>query len=439
VVIRPVSCRCRGLNLLARRVPVPATLTHRPPVHLSRMNPEPVRIPSYPALLGICCSVVLGCYFGTYMRFPVVPLYARSLGADTVMVGLINGAFLLSAGALSLPLGLISGRLGMKRLAGVGLLLLAASSFLLSVSSTPHQLIWIYLFSGAGLAAFGPTLMSYVAGFAPPTHLGRAYGWYTTALYVGMSLGPGVGGFVTDLWGFSAVFFLSGLSIFLVFWVMYFFLPRARHVLPVSPPKPAIGMATIRAVCKNLPLLGSWLATGGGCFGLGIFITYLPLHAHNQGLTYGQIGLVFAIQGVMNALSRLPFGHLSDRVKHRSLLVAWGLLGIAASLAGYGVSRRPLHFDLCAIFLGVSMGLAFTSVAALTVETAPPELRGLAMGGYNSAIYLGMMVSAAGMGPIIKLIGFVDGFLLTTLITILITGISYLLMRRFSPPAASSR
>ena len=402
------------------------------------MPPEPFPTPRYATLLLICCAVVLGCYFGTYMRFPVVPLYARSLGAGTVLIGVINAAFLLSAGALSLPLGLIVHRLGMKLLAGVGLLLLAASSFLLAVSSSPHQLIWIYLFSGAGLAAFGPTSMSYVAGISPPTHLGRSYGWYTTALYVGMSLGPGAGGFVAEAWGFSLVFILSGLSIFATFWVLFFFLPRARQVMPLRPRQPAMGRAVIREVSKNLPLLGSWLATGGGCFGLGVFITYLPLHAHEQGLTYGQIGLVFAVQGLMNAVSRLPFGHLSDRVKHRSLLVVWGLLGVAVSLAGYGLSRRPLHFILCAVVMGLGMGLAFTSVAALCVETVPPEHRGVAMGGYNSAIYLSMMVSAAGLGPIIGLVGFKDGFLLTTLITLLIIGISFLLMKGFSPPRTRS-
>ena len=44
------------------------------------------------------------------------------------------------------------------------------------------------------------------------------------------------------------------------------------------------------------------------------------------------------------------------------------------------------------------------------------------MGGYNSAIYLGMMVSAAGLGLIIGLTGYKDGFLLTTLITVLLPG-----------------
>jgi DHA1 family multidrug resistance protein-like MFS transporter len=321
----------------------------------------------------------------------------------------------------------------------VGLLILAASSFLLAVSSTPHQLIWIYLFSGAGLAAFGPTTMSYVAGISPPTHLGRSYGWYTTAIYAGMSLGPGAGGLVAEAGGFPLVFILSGLSIFATFWVMFFFLPRARHVMPVSPRPLAVGKALIREVGRNLPLMGSWLATAGGCFGLGVFITYLPLHAHEQGLTYGQIGLVFAVQGLVNAVSRLPFGHLSDRVKHRSLLVVWGLLGVAASLVGYGLSRRPLHFILSAAAMGIGMGLTFTSVAALCVEAVSPEQRGVAMGGYNSAIYLGMMVSAAGLGPIIGHIGFQDGFLLTTLITLLITGIAFLLMRKFSPsPAGAS-
>jgi MFS family permease len=398
------------------------------------MNSEPVRIPSYPALLLICCAVVLGCYFGTYMRFPVVPLYAQSLGADTVMVGLINGAFLLSAGTLSLPLGMLSGRIGMKRLAGLGLLMLAASSFLLAVSRSPHQLIWIYLFSGAGLAAFGPTMMSYVAGFSPPTHLGRAYGWYTTALYVGMSLGPGAGGIVAEAWGFPLVFLLSGLSILLFYFINLIYLPRARHVLPASPPEPRLNRAALRMVCRNLPLLGSWLATAGGCFGLGVFITFLPLHAHDQGLSYAQIGFVYAMQGAVNAASRLPCGHLSDRVKHRSLLVVWGLLGIAASLAGYGLSRRPLHFMLSAALMGLSMGLTFTSVAALSLETAPPEFRGLAMGGYNAAIYLGMMISAVGLGPVIGRVGFTNGFLVTMAITVLITGGSYLLMKKFSPP-----
>jgi DHA1 family multidrug resistance protein-like MFS transporter len=92
---------------------------------------------------------------------------------------------------------------------------------------------------------------------------------------------------------------------------------------------------------------------------------------------------------------------------------------------------------LWAVAMGMTMGLTFTSVAALTVETVPPEFRGLTMGGYNSAIYLSMMVSSAALGPIIGLTGFRHGFLVTMGITLLLTGMAQLLMKGFSPSRQS--
>ncbi len=400
------------------------------------MRSDAAKTPTYPTLLLICCVVVLGCYFGTYMRLPVVPLFARSLGADTVRIGIINGSFLFTAGALSLPLGVLSDRLGVKLLISLGLLILAGSSFLLAWCRTPEQLIWIYLISGVGLAAVGPTIMAFVANFSPPTHLGRSYGWYTAALYTGMSLGPAVGGFVAGGLGFPPVFLISGFSFFLAFGVVCFFLPRARQVLAPPPQKPPINLAVFRGLLKNHSMMGCWLATLGGCFGFGMVVTYLPLYAQNQGLTYGQIGLVFMVQGVFNVICRLPFGHLSDRAANRSNLVVLGLVGMALSLAAFGLSSRPFHFYLGATAMGISMGLAFTSIGAITAETSPPDFRGLAMGGYNASIYLGMMLGSAVMGPVLRVLGFAETLYITTLISLGITGVFYLLMRnapRFKP------
>jgi DHA1 family multidrug resistance protein-like MFS transporter len=393
---------------------------------------QPSPAPSYSTLLWLCCAIVFGCYLGAYMRLPVVPLFARSLGADTFQVGLINSAFFLTAGLLSFPLGLISDRLGYKLLSSLGLLILASSSFLLYFSQTPGELVWIHLFSGIGLAAFGPTIMAFVADFSPLTHLGRSYGWYTTALYTGMSLGPAAGGFVAQGWGFLKLFLASGVIILATFWLLALFLPRPRF-MPAGSAGVTKSIPTLsRELLGNHPLLGSWLATLGGCFGLGMFITFVPLHAHNQGLTIWQIGLVFSGQGLVNALSRIPFGHLSDRVRRRQGLVVAGLLGLAVSLAGFGFSRSLGHFLLSAVALGCSMGLAFTSIGALIAETVPPESRGLAMGGYNSCIYLGMMLSSALMGALIRHIGFTNGFLLSALLNFLLIAWFHHLLRGFS-------
>ncbi len=74
-----------------------------------------------------------------------------------------------------------------------GRLLLTACSisfvcFLSSYMRIP--IVPMYLLFGVGLSAFSTTLMSYVADVTPPEMLVQAYGWYTMALYGGMTLGP---------------------------------------------------------------------------------------------------------------------------------------------------------------------------------------------------------------------------------------------------------
>jgi len=386
---------------------------------------------SYVSLLFICCGVAFCGYLGSNMRLPVVPLYAKSIGADTVQVGIINSAFLLIAGIMSLPMGILSDRFGRKLFVSLGLIVLSVTSFLLYFSKTPMQLMWIYLFFGAGLAAFGPTMMSFVADFSPSTHLGRSYGWYTTALYTSMSLGPAIGGFVAQQRGFLQVFLISGTIIFLTFWVAVLFLPPTHLIIAHRPEKPNPSII-VRELLKNRPLLSCWLVTLGGCFALGMFITFLPLHAQNQSLTVWQIGLVFAAQGLSNALSRIPFGYPSDKVANRSTLVVIGLIGFSASMAGFAISKTTIHFVTFAVAFGTSMGLAFTSVGALIAEVVPFESRGLAMGGYNTCIYFGMMLSSASMGAIIRKIGFEYGFLITAVINLILVGFFYLLMKEFS-------
>jgi MFS family permease len=82
--------------------------------------------------------------------------------------------------------------------------------------------------------------------------------------------------------------------------------------------------------------------TLGGCFGFGVFLTFLPLYIASLGMDAGHVGLVFAAQALANALSRIPFGRLSDRITDRVTLVIGGLLGLATALAltGYSLLLR---------------------------------------------------------------------------------------------------
>ncbi len=388
---------------------------------------QPDNAGSHAHLLTACCGIAFLCYLGSYMRLPVVPLYAKTLGADAVMVGLINSAFFLVAAFLSFPLGMISDRVGRKLLASTGLVILSGSSFLLCLCKTPVQIMSVYFLFGAGLAAFGPTMMSFVADMSLPSHLGRSYGWYTTVLYGAMSLGPAAGGALAQHLGFQTVFMASGVCIFITFWLLRFLIPSPRRIRSAVSPRNLF--SGVKECFGNRRLVACWGATIGGCFGLGMFITFLPLDAQEHGLSIGKIGLVFCVQGIANALSRIPFGHLSDRVARRENLITVGTVGFAVAMVGFGLSSGLPGFLFFGAALGISMGISFTSIGALMAEVVPPWARGLAMGGYNTGIYLGMMLSSACMGSVIHAIGFEWAFFVTALVNLAIALVFHVIAR----------
>lgn len=363
-------------------------------------------------LLLTACIISFVCFIGSYMRIPIVPLFATSLGADTVQVGMINSAFMLMAGSLSIPSGLISDRLGRRLPLLGGMALLAGSSFLLYWSSSPLQMAGIYLLFGVGLSAFSPTLMSYVADVTPPEVLGQAYGWYTMAMYGGMTLGPAAGGFLGTALGLRPVFLVAGGLIFAMFCAALLFLPShpAHHrANRASPPI----IPVLKSLMGNRPLVACLVATLTGCFGFGMFVTFMPLYIRSLGMNTGAVGFVFATQALANAISRLPAGRLYDRVEDRSLLVTGGLAVFALALAAFGLCRSVVSLMAAAAVMGVSMGVAFTVVCALIADVVPREMRGLAMGCYNTSVYAGMMLCSAGMGMIIRGEGFRAGFFLS--------------------------
>ncbi len=363
-------------------------------------------------LLLTACIISFFSFLGSYMRIPIVPLFAQSLGADTVEVGMINAAFMVMAGALSIPSGLVSDRLGRRVPLLGGMALLAGSSLLLYWCNSPLQMAAVYLLFGVGLSAFSPTLMSYVADITPPEVLGQAYGWYTMALYGGMTIGPAAGGFLSTAVGLRPVFLVAGGLIFAMLCLALVALPSpdrqrcGRNGTPCPPIAPIL-----KGLFKNQRLVACLLATVGGCLGFGMFVTFMPLYISSLGMHTQEIGFVFATQALANALSRLPSGRLCDRVADRSLLVTGGLTVFGLSMAAFGLCHSVLTLVATAALMGLSMGTAFTVICALIADVVPREMRGLAMGCYNTSVYAGMMLCSLGIGPIIKAHGFRPAFL----------------------------
>jgi MFS family permease len=354
----------------------------------------------------LLCLIGFAAFFSSYLRIPVMPLFAATLGAGPAQVGTINGAFMLTAGLLSIPAGLLADRTGRKLPIIAGVAATALSSLLVPQCHLPGQMAAAYILFGAGLAAFAPGMLSLVADVMPPQRLGQAYGWYTTAIYIAMTLGPATGGYLAKALGLREVFFVSGGLLAAVALL-------TMMVLPEGPPRHRTDLhSALSASCtllRNRRLLACLLATAGSCIGFGVFLTFLPLYAAGHGYDPAQVGLVFAAQAVTNVVGRVPIGGLADRVD-RLRLVAFGLICLAAALAVLGQVAPLTQLMGCAVVMGVGMALTFTAIGALIAELVPAVQRGLAMGMYNSCIYLGMMSGSTVMGIALKRVGYPLGF-----------------------------
>jgi MFS family permease len=350
----------------------------------------------------LLCLIGFATFFSSYLRIPVMPLFAAKLGAGPAQVGAINGAFMLTAGLLSIPAGLLADRTGRKLPIISGLAATAASSLLVTQCHQPGQMAAAYILFGAGLAAFAPGMLSLVADVMPSDRLGQAYGWYTTATYIAMTLGPASGGYLAGELGFRQVFAVSGSLLVAVALL-------ALLVLPEGPPRHKTDLYAILAgsfaLLHNLRLLACLLATAGSCIGFGVFLTFLPLYGSLHGYGPAQVGLVFAAQAVTNVVGRIPIGNLADRFDRR-WIVAAGLVCLTVALVVLGQVIQLSQMLGCAVVMGVGMALTFTTIGAMIADQTPALQRGLAMGMYNSCIYLGMMCGSTIMGIALKRIGY---------------------------------
>jgi MFS transporter, DHA1 family, multidrug resistance protein len=372
----------------------------------------------------VLCLIGAATFFSSYLRMPVLPLFAATLGAGPAQVGLINGAFMVTAGILSIPAGLLVDRLGRTRPVIGGIVATAVSSLLVTQCSSPLQLAAAYLLFGAGLAAFAPAMLSLVADIVPSDRLGRAYGWYTTAIYVAMTLGPATGGYLAKTVGLRNVFFVSGSMLAIMALLALLTLPRtaARHKTELHA-----ALAASLTLLHNRPLRACLLATAGSCIGFGLFLTFLPLFAASHGLDPGHVGLVFAAQAITNVVGRVPIGMIADRVDRR-LLVAVGLFCLAIALPALGQATQLTVMVICAVGMGVGMAFTFTAISALIVEQVPTLQRGLAMG----------MAGSTAMGIAFKWVDYPTGFAAAGVIALLTMLLFLLLFRNSSTDTVRS-
>jgi MFS transporter, DHA1 family, multidrug resistance protein len=286
-----------------------------------------------PALL-LLAAMVFVVQVGVAVMLPLLPLYARSLGASPTVLGLVTSVFAVTNAGGQFLTGFLSERLAMRRVLAAGIGSYAIANFLIAGAASAGALIFF-----RGLAGLGGGVMIvgerlYLTQLVDASRLAFANGVLSAAGSAGSVLGPALGGLLATLGDLRTPFLLVGVTSLLAT-IGALFLPRpkaelggdapgqevAAAVAP-EPQREASGEIVGHAVSDRRQLFVLLLAQIGLMSSFGAFITtYGPFAQERLGWNTAEIGLVFAVFGLGAILFGPWLGRQADRFGRRNVAV----------------------------------------------------------------------------------------------------------------------
>jgi EmrB/QacA subfamily drug resistance transporter len=138
-----------------------------------------------------------------------LPTIGREFAMDAVFLSWIATAFLLSAAMFLVPFGRIADIYGRKKIFLYGILIYALSSLLSAIAPSAGWLLGFRILQGVGSSMIFGTSIAILTSVYPVGERGRVLGISVAAVYLGLSLGPFLGGFLTQHLGWRSIFLLN--------------------------------------------------------------------------------------------------------------------------------------------------------------------------------------------------------------------------------------
>lgn len=369
------------------------------------------------ALIVLLITVVIN-LIGTTSYSPMLSIYARDLGATGFWTGFLFGGFYGVRLVLGKPIGMFSDRAGQRTVLLVSSAMYPLLAILYALSPNVPALIGTRLLHGIASAMMLPMAMAYVGNLARAGAAGRYASYFNFANFLGMAIGPLVGGLVVTYIALKAPFYLLLLLAAINLPLLYFGLPKLPAALDRPAPK-AVDDTGKRRRWRPPDRVTSGLLVYNAVVNANtiLFVSFLPLLARDRGLSILEGGLLISGIYLISSLSQIPFGRLSDRVSPLLLILTGGVVAGVALLALTQIDA----FGYSMVVVGV-MALGGSSVtaglSATAVEAGRRRSMGGFMGGFHSAASFGMIAGALGAGIILDAIGIQAVFLAAGIATL---------------------
>ncbi|HPG30137.1 MAG TPA: MFS transporter, partial [bacterium] len=146
-----------------------------------------------------------------------LPVIGKEFNIDAILMNWIVTVYLLSSSVLLLPVGRLGDIYGRKKVFGIGVAAYTVFSFLCGIANSIYPLIVFRLFQGIGAAMMFGTMSAILISSFPAGERGKAIGINVGVVYFGLSLGPFIGGLLTEHLGWRSIFLINaGFSFFLL-------------------------------------------------------------------------------------------------------------------------------------------------------------------------------------------------------------------------------
>jgi len=404
--------------------------------------------------------IAIGAFLGsvTGSSIPIaLPVIGADLHAGLGETSQIMLAYFLGAAVLMVIAGRLGDWLGHRLVNNVGALLLAVGGGIAALAPTLPMLVFGRLVqgvSGAFIMAVAPALLT---AAVPPERRGRSFGLLSTATYLGLTLGPPLGGALVHAFGWRALFAAMAAVGLVLYGLGQAWLPKTTThrtrftdlpgaaIMVLGFPFVIVAVSRGYAWGWSSPLTLGVLAFGALSFALflvlegrrsdalvdlglfrsrafagsaaaalfnyvAIFISSLLLSYYLQealGLAPSQAGLVLATQPIVMALVAYQSGALSDRIGTRGLAVG-GMALLALGLVGMSfvdATSSPYAVAAWYVLCGLGIGTFISPNTATLMSAAPRHQQGVAGGIMALARTFGMLLGIAAGTTLFEMAG----------------------------------
>ncbi|MEM1546214.1 MAG: MFS transporter [Candidatus Methanomethylicia archaeon] len=326
------------------------------------------------------------------MVIPLIPRYVLMIEASPSMIGIAVSSMSITAISLRPLFGVLSDKWIRSSLMLLGVILASVSYALLFFSTNIFTIIIARLIEGVAVASFIPSSIASAVDSAPNGKVGETLGWRSLMVGIGFTVGPGLGGVISQFFSYKVTFIIASLLLLLL-------IPLIQTSNPTRKQLPE--EISIRGLSDKyfLTAFFSLIVYAVAWMGLLTFLSaYLKL------LGYGdiEIGFFVSLQALSSLILRIIGGKLSDKYPERTTYLS--LLIISLSFFMIYIFITPPHLYLASIVFGVGVGIFIPSAQTLALGRQRSSIgfltsiytMGMDLGNLTGPLLLGLLVEYSG-------------------------------------------